>query len=175
LRSFEAGSLRIPIAAIKQGNTQFEFHLPSGLDVREGVSFPSGLAVRADVQAVGDDFLVDLLLDGEGDFTCDRCGAPFRRGVHEKVQTLFSYGSILNSGEDEDEEIRRIQPSDKELDLTQDVTDGFMLSIPAKLLCREDCRGLCPVCGADWNNVDCSCKPDNTQSTWDALKNITFD
>ena len=175
MRSFETGNLRIPIAAVKQGKTHFEFHLPPGEEVREGVSFPSGLAVQADVQAIGDDFLVDLLISGEGEFACDRCGKGFRRGVQEKVQTLFSHGSGLDLGKDEDEEIRRIQPSDRDLDITQDVTDGFLLSIPAKLLCREDCRGLCPICGAEWNEGTCSCSREESQSTWDALKNLKFD
>jgi DUF177 domain-containing protein len=40
------------------------------------------------------------------------------------------------------------------LELRGWVRDALLLSLPARLLCREDCRGLCPVCGEDLNSVD---------------------
>jgi uncharacterized protein len=42
-----------------------------------------------------------------------------------------------------------------DVDLTEVLRDLIMLALPGKHLCREDCRGLCPVCGADLNVQDC--------------------
>ena len=44
------------------------------------------------------------------------------------------------------------------LDVTSDVRQEILLSYPPKLLCREDCRGLCPRCGINLNEGDCTCK-----------------
>lgn len=44
------------------------------------------------------------------------------------------------------------------LDLTKAVTDKILLELPIVFLCREDCKGLCPVCGKDRNEGDCGCQ-----------------
>ena len=41
------------------------------------------------------------------------------------------------------------------LDITEDVRQEIMLSYPVKILCREECRGLCPQCGVNWNEGSC--------------------
>ena len=45
-----------------------------------------------------------------------------------------------------------------QVDLTKAVTDRILLDLPMAFLCREDCKGLCPVCGADLNEGDCGCQ-----------------
>ena len=46
----------------------------------------------------------------------------------------------------------------KPLDLTDDVREDILLSLPLKFLCQEDCRGLCPHCGQNLNEGTCSCQ-----------------
>lgn len=43
------------------------------------------------------------------------------------------------------------------LDLKEYLRQSFLLSQPLKILCREDCKGLCPICGADRNKDECGC------------------
>jgi uncharacterized protein len=62
-----------------------------------------------------------------------------------------------------------------ELDLTDAVREHVVLETPALALCREDCRGLCPSCGADLNEGPCDCAPQAAPTAWDALKNVKFD
>ncbi len=52
-----------------------------------------------------------------------------------------------------DEELDSPYVRDETLDLRRWVHDAFALAMPAKVLCREDCRGLCPVCAADLNEA----------------------
>ncbi len=47
------------------------------------------------------------------------------------------------------------------LDLTEYLRQSFLMSQPFKVLCREDCRGLCPVCGVDQNYEECRCQEEN--------------
>ncbi len=174
MRSTDFDLLHIPIASVKQGDRHFEFCVSSFPDLTEGLNFPDGISVRVDIQTIGDDFLVDLGVEGEGYFACDRCGKSFHRAVKGKIQTLFSFGKSLNLIR-EDDEIKLLQPSDTFLDIARDAADALILSIPAKILCDGRCKGLCPACGADLNSEACSCPKETSDSPWDALKNIKFD
>ena len=51
----------------------------------------------------------------------------------------------------------------------------LLLELPSKMLCQEDCRGLCPICGKDLNEGPCGCEHDTTDPRWDALKSLFQD
>jgi len=59
-----------------------------------------------------------------------------------------------------------------ELDLAQIVREQILLNLPEHVLCREDCKGICPKCGADLNAAGCSCGDDEIDPRWAALKNL---
>ena len=59
------------------------------------------------------------------------------------------------------------------LDLTEDVRDDILLAFPQRNLCREDCRGLCVICGQNLNARECGChQAQDDDSLWTALDNI---
>ncbi|HEY8443262.1 MAG TPA: DUF177 domain-containing protein [Clostridia bacterium] len=61
----------------------------------------------------------------------------------------------------------------EKIDLTQLVTDAIVLSLPSRLICKPDCKGLCPVCGTDRNIKDCGCKVEETgNNPFEILKGI---
>jgi uncharacterized protein len=55
-----------------------------------------------------------------------------------------------------------------QIDLDEMVVEQLELSLPFRLLCSEDCRGLCPQCGADLNTEECDCQP-LIDPRWEAL------
>lgn len=59
----------------------------------------------------------------------------------------------------------------EELDITADVRDELLIDLPMNLLCSEECRGLCPVCGIDLNKKKCSCQSSGSLC-WSALDDI---
>ena len=56
-----------------------------------------------------------------------------------------------------------------QLPLDSLVEADLILSLPSKVLCREDCRGLCPHCGKDLNEGLCGCKPKTVDPRLEAL------
>jgi len=58
-----------------------------------------------------------------------------------------------------------------QIDLDEMVLEQLELSLPSRVLCREDCRGLCPQCGADLNVEQCQCKP-QIDPRWRALADL---
>ena len=108
---------------------------------------------------------------------CARClkpvAIPFSADFDERFTTSVSWGS---------EEQHELAPDDLNLsifdgtgiDLDQLAREQVLLAKPAQVLCREDCQGLCPVCGADRNLVVCKCETQQVDSRWQKLKDLQF-
>lgn len=84
---------------------------------------------------------------------CDRCAKPFRREKELSYETL-----LATELEQEEDEGDIVLLEGDELDVGQLMTDTFILEMDTKNLCSEDCKGLCPGCGADLNREPCRCQ-----------------
>ncbi len=93
---------------------------------------------------------------------CRRCGGPVEGGVVARVKERFA----PTGGTDRDEEAYPL--TGDELDLEPLARDAVLLELPLAPLCREDCAGLCPTCGANRNTETCDCSP-ATDPRWAAL------
>ena len=56
------------------------------------------------------------------------------------------------------------------IDLTEAILQYALMAVPMKPLCREDCAGLCPVCGRDLNLGNCNCPPQEMDARWSRLR-----
>lgn len=97
---------------------------------------------------------------------CRRCLTDISAPVNEDVHLIFA-----EEGDEEadDPDIYRLDPRSPDLDLRPAIREQWLLAAPAFLQCREDCKGLCPTCGADLNLGACDCAP-ATDGRWDALR-----
>jgi uncharacterized protein len=117
--------------------------------------------------------------------TCVRCLETFETRAEEKLDLLYLPQSA-NAPPlvDEEKGIRDFDRGlsseelaaafyrDDRIDLGQMVLEQIVLSLPMKPLCRPDCRGLCPECGANHNRSDCDCSPEESDPRWAALKTL---
>ena len=60
------------------------------------------------------------------------------------------------------------------IDIDELVREQVLLAVPERSLCQEDCKGLCPTCGADRNLKECGCESVEADPRWAALKNLRF-
>lgn len=97
---------------------------------------------------------------------CALCNKPIVR--HATVPVKHILVTHLDSEEDTD---TFIVVDNMRLDVDSLVSEDIYLSIPSRFLCKEDCRGLCAVCGKDLNEGPCSCVKE-TDPRWDALKSL---
>ncbi len=97
------------------------------------------------------DFGVDTIVRLE----CDRCLTTFEHPLSVHAPMLYVLGRSAAAGEPDDPEIAYVPANTVDLDITRDLRDFIILAIPGKHLCKEDCKGLCPVCGADLNMQTC--------------------
>jgi uncharacterized protein len=87
---------------------------------------------------------------------CSRClkalVAPIKVDIEEEALPSIDIDTGLPLGVDEDPDALRLDDH-HELDLAEPVREAISLAEPITLLCREECRGLCPTCGVDLNIV----------------------
>ena len=87
---------------------------------------------------------------------CARCLQPVSGAFsYELAKTVVPSGMLSNISEDEADDYAIIH--DGFLDMDTELLELLELEFPQKLLCREDCQGLCPICGINRNKDACSC------------------
>ena len=111
----------------------------------------------------------------EGDVTmeCRRCLEDASAHVEGDEHVIFA---DADDEETDDPDVYRLEAQAREIDLRPVIREQWLLAAPGYLLCREDCQGLCPSCGADLNLGSCECPPATSMDArWDALKSLAND
>ncbi|MBR1829797.1 MAG: DUF177 domain-containing protein, partial [Atopobiaceae bacterium] len=87
----------------------------------------------------------------------DRCLEPAAFDVAGDVHEyyLFEEPDAAAYDEEDDEVDYSLVGDDHTVDLTEALFSALLMETPYVVLCREDCKGLCPVCGANLNEEDC--------------------
>jgi uncharacterized protein len=105
-------------------------------------------------------------------FCCHRCGEPFTKDIQALVE---AYYTLQPEKADPQGEYDIFTYSGETIDITPEVLRQIFLEVPMKLLCCEDCRGLCPICGANLNYNKCSCRVEQIDPRLEKLKDFVFD
>ena len=125
-------------------------------DLCYGVSYPVSEPVLA--QGTVRNTAGVLMMEGQVRTTihgiCDRCAGSFDREVTFPIDVVLV--TELANEENEDEWVFPLEGDSADLD--DIVRTVFVLNLDSKLLCKEDCKGLCPKCGKNLNDGPCNCQ-----------------
>lgn len=160
----DAGTLDVrPILHTPGKSISFRLTLNlSALDFAGRRPIARPVEVEGTVQNRADTLWLDLTASATLEAVCDRCGKRFPLPKTARFHCL-----LAEAVEDDDnEEIVVLQ--DGQVDAAELARTAFILDMDTKTLCSEDCKGLCPRCGANLNEGPCACKPD-TDPRWAAL------
>lgn len=103
------------------------------------------------ISNAGDVLLLQAKLSARVKRVCGRCLKEFTAVTKAEIVEKFYPASAENIEND-----AFVYDSDV-IDITEPLREGLLLAEPIQALCKPDCRGLCPVCGADLNDGDCGC------------------
>lgn len=114
-----------------------------------------------------------ILLEGEMslklDIPCDRC----LQSVEVPVGVSFAHEIAAPSEENvQSEEEEQCFMSGYELDVDALMNNEILINMPVKVLCREDCKGICMVCGKNLNEGECGCDTFVPDPRMAAIKDI---
>ncbi|MDD2447795.1 MAG: DUF177 domain-containing protein [Tissierellia bacterium] len=151
------------------------FHLEGEIESRT-LPKESNIKVISPIRFVGDIFKVDGEYDLNVniyytiDTNCNRCLKP----TTMEMETLLSEQIIIDKGniniEEFDEEFIYLQ--DYLLNMDDYIWSQVVISLPMKILCSNNCKGLCPQCGIDLNTQSCNCMDNTIDPRLEKLKEL---
>lgn len=123
----------------------------------------------------GEEIRVQGKIEAGVEVACDRCLAPVKVPLEVEFETAFIPQEKAAAAEENvelrDEDLVVDAFEGDAIDLDELVREQILLAVPSRHLCREDCKGLCPTCGADLNAGRCGCAHEETDPRWAALAN----
>ncbi len=121
------------------------------------IIFPHPPRVKITLTNTQDDILVQGTITGEVELACTRCLEFFKWDFVREITETYSKKE-LNLDEN------------SVLDITQEIYQHLVLSIPMQSICQKDCKGLCPGCGQNMNSGKCDCKQEAIDPRWEKLR-----
>lgn len=155
----EARTVEVPIEPrrVVIGGNRSELRVDGDVALAEITHTHSGWHLRVRAQ-------------GELSGPCWRCLADARVRLRGDLSQFSAFGRSPADGFDEDLDCEYLERD--ELDAEAMALDALMEDLPATILCRPDCAGLCPTCGADRNTTACDCAPEVGDPRWEALRGL---
>ena len=143
-------------------------------------TFAAPLPWSIDVTNTGSALLVQGVVEGQGTCACSRCLEDVTYEFEGDIEGYFLLeGSDAPEGEDEDDpgtDEFDVLPADHMIDLEPLIRAALIVDAVDQPLCKDDCAGLCPYCGANLNEGDCGCiAPPDPTNPFSALAGLSFD
>jgi DUF177 domain-containing protein len=131
---------------------------PSFLEVEDSemISFKDNIHYKLHASMISSGILIKGSAGATYNGVCGRCLENFK-GKFENSNISLFYEELLGA----------------ELDVTEDIRAALVVEIPINCICKDDCAGLCHICGNSLNKSKCNCQEaDDEDSPWSKLNNL---
>lgn len=134
--------MKIYVDKIPEGGIELTENIqPEALLVdTEVVSFIKPVEVKANVLKSASELFVDVLLKAQVEYTCGKCLSRFEDSLEKKFNIT-----------------REVKPAEI-VELDDEIRQEIILDYPMKIICKAECKGLCPNCGQNLNTGKCDCE-----------------
>ena len=127
---------------------------PEELSEVRGYTFAAPVSVQGEFSNRAGTVTLKYTVSCNLDAVCDRCLQEPRRDYsydfsHTVVPSLQSEGDIYDT---------YLVAQHDSIDMNETAISDLLLMLPTKMLCREDCKGLCDICGCNLNETTCDCR-----------------
>jgi uncharacterized protein len=140
-----------------------------------GLRFTEPIRIRVNLSRSGKVVLVASHIEARAKCICARCLEPFSLNLTSRFQTSLKSRADFSPLEEVElsrEDLETDFYEGEEIHLSPLVRDQVLLTIPPKLVCREDCLGLCPGCGRNLNREPCRCPEGRPDPRLEVLRNF---
>jgi uncharacterized protein len=171
--------MRIELDKLEEKGGSFAYvYQPDELVLdEEGARLTKAPEVSGRIKREGQQVRLRGKLTAQAEVDCDRC----LTAIHVPVETEFDVKYVAAT-DYEAEDTAELQAEDlnvsvfdgQTIDLDDLTREQVLLALPMHALCREECKGLCPVCSINKNNDACQCEPTEVDPRWGALKDLRF-
>jgi len=162
--------MKIQAGGLSQGSYTYSFRAQPaeiGLDGH----YLGEITAEVDLEKTPTQLALTARLATEGRFSCDRCADEFTQRLAASYRMHYLWNeeeaALLDPSE-----VQIVSASLAVIDLTEDVRQTLVLAVPLKLLCKSTCKGLCPRCGTNLNQGNCTCSDEPGDGRWEALRSL---
>jgi len=166
----------ISLEAAETSPVAFDFELEIPLESldREPLVELSPVRFTGEVGPIEGGYSLNGRLAYSGRLECSRCLASYPFSTDDEFSLLLY---PHRKGDEPERELGRDELDvsfydDPDVPVRPIVEERIQMAVPMKPLCEEDCKGLCPTCGADRNRGDCTCRNEATDPRWEALSKL---
>jgi len=177
-------SLQFNVAGLltgpKGGTRSYKLYIPvSELDqLDEGFDVVAPFEGTARFLWTNDHIMVRVTGHATVALQCSRCLEPFEQVVSIHIEEAFIPTVDMATGlpiQRDESDAAILIDEHHILDLSEIIRQSILLALPLTPVCSPDCKGLCPVCGANLNHETCSCTTETTDPRWSALSILLDD
>jgi uncharacterized protein len=156
----------IKISNLSEGSHEFVFEDKTA-KINLSDPFYGSFKSSVVLNKLHDQLIVSVNSIFKAKFECDRCANEYKTKITSDYKIVY----LMNEAPEETSSlnVNYLSRDAVKIDLTNDVREFALLSVPMKKLCAEDCKGLCPKCGIDLNNNKCNCTEDEVDPRWKPL------
>ena len=134
-------------------------HLPPDLTLHDFVG-------QVSISRTSEGLLAQVEFNANVEAVCVRCLKEFSQPLQVDFTELFSFASHARTNTE------MILPEDGKIDFGSLVREYMLLEIPINPVCKDDCKGLCPICGNDLNDNPCNHPPETVDPRFSILKTL---
>ena len=172
--------MKIPVDDIEESEKETAFD-EEVADVNEALAlspavdyqFRRPVHVRVGYYRAGPDLFFQGHLDGHAAATCARCLETFPFSLEKDFRFVLKPPPADGPPEEEPEPDATFSFYEgDEVDLSPLLREELIVSLPTRALCKEDCAGLCPRCGANRNVNACGCRDEWVDPRLEALRKL---
>ena len=170
--------MRIELESLEKGGEFTQTYQPDELKLDEDdVSLIEPVEVRGRLWKGNREVNLAGRLSARLEAPCARClkpvALPIAADFSERFVPEVSWGSE-EQHELHEEDLDLAVFDGEAIEIDDVVREELLLAMPAQVLCREDCKGLCPLCGVNRNVTECGCETQQVDARWQALKDLQF-
>ncbi len=166
----------IDLASVGRNSKRIELEFePSDIDLDEGARLTTNVAFAGDISRHGTRTHVRGRIEAGVETDCVRCLELVGKAIDVQFEDIF----VDAADEPTDDEIELGESeldesliASNEIDMVEVVREQLILATTETVFCKEDCKGLCPKCGANRNLIDCKCEENEIDPRWAALKSL---
>ncbi len=160
--------MKVDISKVKTSESKLlvEGNLEFGTVEFDGSEFKfENVSLTGEIVNIGGSLELRANVKGGYETSCARCLKP----------VMSSFDADIYEDLTDEEVGELVSKNGNEWDIKELVLSDVLLELPQKVLCEDECKGLCPDCGKDLNEGPCSCVKDDWDVRFDILKNFKAD
>ncbi len=153
---------------------------PEELDLQDfdEATFSDEIIIELTINKWDDDLTVEGLIKADASIECSCCLMVCDFLLEIPLKLFFKRKLILSETDIlinlTEEDLITLSYDENIIKFDDRVRESLVLALPMKMLCREDCKGLCPICGINLNEEFCSCEEQTFDPRWSKLRQFAI-